>query len=397
MIERLRAWAPRRPLATDALFASALVLLEVVFLLLTPRELRPGQFPGALGWSVLCAVPVALRRVAPWPAVGVAVATLAVPALLRQAPATQGLAFVVLTYTMAAHRPLRPSALAALLLWVPVLLVNMVAPLRGVLDMGPGYLVLNNLLTASVAYAVGRAVHARRQSTQMLRERARIAEATQRSLAEQAVADERRRIARELHDVVAHHVSVMGVLATGARRVLRRDPDAADEAIATIEETSRATLRELRRLLDVLRTDAEPAAELAPQPGLTGIEALVEQVREAGLPVTLRVDGTPGPMEQGVALTVYRIVQEALTNALKHAGAATAVVRLTFTDAFLAVEVTDTGRGPGPRPDRIGHGLVGMRERVALYGGILRTGPRPGGGFRVYARIPVESARAVPA
>ena len=397
MIERLRAWARRRPLATDALFASALVLLEVVFLLLTPRELRPGQFPGALGWSMLCAVPVALRRVAPWPAVGVAVATLAVPALLRQAPATQGLAFVVLTYTMAAHRPLRPAALAALLLWVPVLLVNLVAPLQGVLDMGPDYLVLNNLLLASVAYAVGRAVHARRQSTQMLRERARIAEATQRSLAEQAVADERRRIARELHDVVAHHVSVMGVLATGARRVLRRDPDAADEAIATIEETSRATLRELRRLLDVLRTDTEPAAELAPQPGLTGIEALVEQVREAGLPVTLRVDGRPGPMEQGVALTVYRIVQEALTNALKHAGAATALVRLTFTDAFLAVEVTDTGRGPSPRPDRIGHGLVGMRERVALYGGTLRTGPRPGGGFRVYARIPVESAGAVPA
>jgi signal transduction histidine kinase len=343
------------------------------------------------------AVPVALRRVAPWPAVGAAVATLAVPVLLRQAPATQGLTFIVLTYTMAAHQRLRPAALAALLLWVPVVLANLAAPLKGVLDMGPAYLVLNNLLTASVAYAVGRAVQARRQSTRMLRERARIAEATQRSLAEQAVADERRRIARELHDVVAHQVSVMGVLATGARRVLRRDPDAADEAMATVEETGRATLRELRRLLDVLRTDAEPAAELAPQPGLTGIEALVEQVREAGLPVTLRVDGTPGPLEEGVALTVYRIVQEALTNALKHAGRATALVRLTVADGFLAVEVTDTGRGPAPVTDRIGHGLVGMRERVALYGGILRTGPRPGGGFRVYARIPLESAGAVPA
>ncbi|WP_319459661.1 sensor histidine kinase [Micromonospora sp. RTP1Z1] len=118
-------------------------------------------------------------------------------------------------------------------------------------------------------------------------------------------------------------------------------------------------------------------------------------MREAGLPVTVRVDGTPGPMEEGVALTVYRIVQEALTNALKHAGAATALVRLTFTAGSLAVEVTDTGRGPGPTPDRIGHGLVGMRERVALYGGILRTGPRPGGGFRVYARIPLEPVGAV--
>jgi signal transduction histidine kinase len=149
--------------------------------------------------------------------------------------------------------------------------------------------------------------------------------------------------------------------------------------------------------LDVLRTDAEPAADLAPQPGLAGIEALVDQVREAGLPVTLRVDGTPGALEEGVALTLYRIVQEALTNALKHAGAATAQVRLTFDDGAVGVEVADTGRGPGPGGDRIGHGLVGMRERVALYGGVLRTGARTGGGFRVYASIPVERRGAAAA
>ncbi|SBT41912.1 sensor histidine kinase [Micromonospora narathiwatensis] len=397
MSNRVRAWVRGRPLAADACVAVALVLLDAAFLLLTPRELRPAQLWAALGWAALCAAPVAVRRIAPWPAVGAAVATLAVPVLLGQAPTAQGLTFVVLTYTMAAHQRLRPAVLASSLLWAPVVLATLVVPRGGVLDVGPAYLALNNLLAASGAYAVGRAVQARRQSTRMLRERARVAEATQRSLAEQAVADERRRIARELHDVVAHQVSVMGVLATGARRVLRRDPDAADAAMATVEETGRATLRELRRLLDVLRTDSEPAAELAPQPGLTGIEALVEQVREAGLPVTLRVDGRFGPLEEGVALTVYRIVQEALTNALKHAGAATALVRLTVTDDFLAVEVTDTGRGPAPLPDRIGHGLVGMRERVALYGGILRTGPRTGGGFRVYARIPLESVGAVAA
>ncbi|MGR6320312.1 sensor histidine kinase [Micromonospora soli] len=397
MTNRLREWTSRRPLAADACLAVALVAVSAAFLLLMPRELRPEQLWAAVGWSVLGAAPVALRRVAPWPAVGAAVATLALPVLLRQAPATQGLTFIVLTYTMAAQQRLRPAALATLLLWLPVVLANLVTPLDGVLHMGPAYLVLNNLLTAGVAYAVGRAVQARRQSTRMLRERARIAEATQRSLAEQAVADERRRIARELHDVVAHQVSVMGVLATGARRVLRRDPDAAETAMTTIEETGRATLRELRRLLDVLRTDAEAAAELAPQPGLTGIETLVEQVREAGLPVTLRVDGAPAPLAEGVALAVYRVIQEALTNAIKHAGRATALVRLTWTDGFLAVEVTDTGRGPDPGGDRIGHGLVGMRERVALYGGVLRTGPRPGGGFRVYARIPLESVGAVPA
>ncbi|MGW1062190.1 sensor histidine kinase [Micromonospora rubida] len=391
-----RALLRRHPLAADALFAVALVLVDAVLVLLSPQDFQLGPLPVAVGWSVLCAAPVALRRVAPWPAVAAAVATLTLPALLGPAPATQSLTFVVLTYTMAAHRPVRAAAAATVVLWLPVGAINVLTPADNA-GVGPAYLVLNNLLTAVVAYAVGRAVHARHTSTEALRERARSAEQNQRSLAEQAVADERRRIARELHDVVAHHVSVMGVLATGARRVLRRDPDAADEAIATIEDTSRATLREMRRLLDVLRTDAEPAADLAPQPGLAGIEALVEQVREAGLPVTLRTEGTPGPLEEGVALTVYRIVQEALTNTLKHAGDATAVVRLTFGAAFLAVEVTDTGRGPGPAPDRIGHGVVGMRERVGLYGGTLRTGARPGGGYRVYARIPVERFGAVPA
>ncbi len=198
----------------------------------------------------------------------------------------------------------------------------------------------------------------------------------------------------ELHDVVAHHVSVMGVLATGARRVLPSDPAATDGALGSIEETSRSTLRELRRLLDVLRTDAESVAELAPQPSLAGIETLIEQVREAGLPVSLRVDGVPAPLDPGVALTVFRIVQEALTNTIKHAGTATAAVRLSFGVYWLVVEISDTGRGPRPEGNRLGHGLVGMRERVALYGGSLRTGPRPGGGFRVYAKIPMEGLGA---
>ena len=278
-----------------------------------------------------------------------------------------------------------------LALWVPVFAVTL-GVRRAAEEAGltPGFLALYNLLLALVAFFAGRTVHARRTSSQALEERARTAEANQRALAEQAVADERRRIARELHDVVAHHVSVMGVLATGARRVLPRRPEAADEALGTIEDTSRTTLRELRRLLDVLRTDAEPAADLAPQPNLAGIETLVEQVRDAGLPVLLRVDGEPRGLDPGVALTVYRIAQEALTNALKHAGPARAEVRLRFGVYWLTVEVTDTGRGPAPGRTALGHGLVGMRERVSLYGGTLRTGPRPGGGYRVYAKIPVE-------
>ncbi|GGM66324.1 hypothetical protein GCM10011608_59520 [Micromonospora sonchi] len=386
----LREWLHRRPLAGDVLLAVGLVLGEIVFTLLTPREFWLQPLPAALVWSLLCAAPVVLRRVAPWAAVLAALATLVLPVTLQVAPATQSFTFVALTYTMAAYRPVRPALLAAVLLWVPVAVANTLVQPEFLPQIGSAYLVANNLLVGIVSFSVGRTVHARRSSTQALRERARVAEANQRALAEQAVADERRRIARELHDVVAHHVSVMGVLATGVRRVLRRDPDAADEAIGTIEETSRATLRELRRLLDVLRTEAEPAAELTPQPGLAGIEALAEQVREAGLPVTLTVAGTPGPLEEGEALTVYRIVQEALTNALKHAGTATAQVRVSFADNAVEVEVTDTGRGPLPDTDRVGHGLVGMRERVGLYGGVLRTGPRAGGGYRVYARIPIE-------
>ncbi|MFC0506015.1 sensor histidine kinase [Micromonospora costi] len=390
MTEAPTALLRRHPLAADALFAAGLVALDLLFTLLTPREYWPWRLPAALGWSVLCAVPVVLRRVAPWPAVAAALATLPLPALTGTGPAVQGLAFAVLTYTLAARRPARTAALAALVLWVPVAVATAIAPPAVPLAVGPTLVVLNNLLVGLLSYAVGRVVHARRATTRALRERARVAEERQRALAAQAVADERRRIARELHDVVAHHVSVMGVLATGGRRVLRRDPDAADEVLGTIEETSRATLRELRRLLDVLRTEAEPVADLSPQPGLAGIDALAEQVREAGLPVTLRVEGTPGALEEGVALAVYRIVQEALTNALKHAGAATAEVRIVHGPSALEVEVTDTGRGPAPGSGGLGHGLVGMRERVGLYGGVLRTGARAGGGYRVYARIPVE-------
>jgi signal transduction histidine kinase len=240
-------------------------------------------------------------------------------------------------------------------------------------------------------------VHHRRAYIAALEGRASDAERNQRALAAQAVADERRRIARELHDMVAHHVSVMGVLATGSRRTLHRDPAAADEALATIEETGRTALRELRRLLDVLRTDQEPADDLTPQPGLAHLPALVEQVREAGLPVTLRMDGEPGALDPGVALTIYRIVQEALTNALKHAGSATAEVRLDIGTYWLTLEICDTGRGPRLSSGPIGHGLLGMRERVMLYGGSLRTGPRPGGGFRVSARLPVDALDGGPA
>jgi len=391
--ERLRLDAvERRALSYDALLAVGVVAAEMVITAFGPPELRTAGWPATIGWSLVGCVALVLRRAAPWAAVVLVLGSLAASIGTQHQPLTMVVAILLVTYTVAARYPLRRAAPAAAVLWLPVFVLNLITPeeLRPS-GMSGFYIMFLNGLIAMVCFFVGRTVHARRTSIIALEERARAAEQNQRALAEQAVGDERRRIARELHDMVAHHVSVMGVLATGARRVLKRDPDAADEALATIEDTSRATLREMRRLLDVLRTDAEPAADLSPQPGLAGIEALVDQVREAGLPVALRVDGTPGPLDHGVALAIYRIVQEALTNALKHAGNATAHVRLSFGVYWLIVEIFDTGRGPVPGSDQaVGHGLVGMRERVALYGGTLRTGPRPGGGFRVYAKIPME-------
>lgn len=395
-------WSLPRPdgydphlLQRDGALAVLAVLAEIVLLLLAengPATTTAGRWPQTIIWSVVCALPIALNRLMPRVALALTLVTFGSALLDHRQPLTLGVAFVLLTYAAAAGFPFRRAVLTAGLLWVPILVTVLVLPVPlDPIGISRAYAIFTNVLIALVCFFVGRTVHARRATIRVLEERARVAEENQRSLADQAVADERRRIARELHDVVAHHVSVMSVLATGAQRVLPRDPVAADEALGSIAETSRTTLRELRRLLDVLRTDAEPAAELTPQPGLAGLEALVDQVREAGLPVSLRVDGEPAPLEPGLALTVFRIVQEALTNALKHAGTATAQVRLTFGVYWLVVEVVDTGRGPSLDPNRTGHGLVGMRERVALYGGTLRTGPRPGGGFRVYAKVPLET------
>ena len=393
--------ARRRVLAFDGMLFLAVVAAEMVLNVVMPRSFWVGSYWGMTAFSALCALPVLLRRAAMRTAAAGCLVVLVLAVVFSHYPASHAVSFVVVTYTVAAAWQLWPAAAATVALWVPVVVVNMLAP-AGDVPLDPGeelpraFAVANNAFTALVPFLIGRFVGRRRQVNAGLERRARAAEINQAALAAQAVADERRRIARELHDVVAHHMSVIGVLATGARRVLHRDPDAADEALHTIEDTSRSTLREMRRLLSVLRTDAEePGADLTPQPGLAGIEALIDQVREAGLPVKLSIEGEPVALDSGVALTVYRIVQEALTNTLKHAGVATARVVLGFGPGGLTVEVGDTGRGPAPGSDRgVGHGLVGMRERIALYGGSLRTGPRAGGGFCVHATIPADQLAA---
>jgi signal transduction histidine kinase len=203
-----------------------------------------------------------------------------------------------------------------------------------------------------------------------------------------AAAEERSRIARELHDVVAHSVSTMVLQASGARQVLRSHIDDADDAMRSVEVTGRQALRELRRLLGILRTDHSP--RLDPQPGVADVEPLVQRMRDTGLPVELELTSTPLALAPGFDLAAYRIVQEALTNVLKHSGRVDTSVRVSCDGDALDLLIRNAGPVPEANGDNQGHGLIGMRERVALYGGSLRAGPDDHGGFTVHARLPLE-------
>jgi signal transduction histidine kinase len=218
--------------------------------------------------------------------------------------------------------------------------------------------------------------------------RAQLAERERDIAAREAVVEERARIARELHDAIAHNVSMMVVQAGAERRVLDDERGPTREVLETIERIGRGALTEMRRLVGMLRSDA--GDPLAPQPGLNDLPILVTQVREAGLPVELHVDGEPRELPVGIELSAYRIVQEALTNALKHAGEAHATVRVNYGAESLELEIVDDGGGAAAPVSSGGHGLVGMRERVALYGGRLDAGRRPSGGFAVRVLLPIR-------
>ena len=233
------------------------------------------------------------------------------------------------------------------------------------------------------AWGAGRIV---RRQTFLLDALARDQEARERA----AIADERARLARELHDVVAHGVSTIVVQAEAGEAMLERDPERARQAFVAITGSGRQALGELRRMLGLLRS-AEGEAALDPQPGLSQLHALVEQVRAVGLPVDLTVEGEPRPLPAGVDLSAYRIVQEALTNTLKHARPARARVTVRYRSDDVELEVVDDGRG-STNGSRDGHGIAGMRERVRLYGGVLEAGGRAEGGFSVRARLPVGPA-----
>jgi signal transduction histidine kinase len=363
--------------------------------------------PAVLPATLALAAAVSARRRFPVPAYAAALAIGAAQVIVSIAPAQPAsplqptfadAGILVLLYSVADCRPRRVSlpGLAVCVALFAFLVVQW--------NPGPGrgqylqqFVLITGLccvLAPVSAWVLGQSMARRRVYLAALEERAVYAEAERDARTRAAAADERARIARELHDVIAHNLSVMVAQADGGRYAFDAAPEKSRQALAEIGATGRQALSEMSHLLGVLH--AGPATPtFAPSPGVAEIPRLVAQAREAGMRVAYTVEGAALPLPGGLSVAVHRIVQEALTNVRKHAGpGAAAEVRLRYGTDELLVRVTDEGRGAGPGGPRAGHGLPGMRERAAMYGGSVRTGPRAGGGFEVTARLPLPGAPA---
>jgi signal transduction histidine kinase len=377
-----------RPWQIDGAVAS--VLIAEMVLDAQGRVLVHGQRANDLGMYaliVVMAVPYLGHRRWPMASLAVVSAAVAVYSLAAYGP-FPGLNEMFLLFGIALHSDRRRSAIAFLASLVTLAFALAVQP-DGVPD---GATVVSTFSLTAVAWLTGENIRHRRARWAALEERASMLEREREERTRQAVADERLRIARELHDVVAHSMSVIAVQSGVGNHVIDSQPEEAKRALAAIETTSRDALTEMRRLLGVLRSgDEDPGAALEPAPGLGDVDQLVCQVTEAGLVATLVVEGDPSEVPAAVGLSAYRIVQEALTNVLKHGGP-TAQVRLRYSPGELAIDVVDPGPVGVNRGQHVvsaGHGLIGMRERVAVFGGEFTAGPRPGGGFQVSARLPL--------
>jgi signal transduction histidine kinase len=362
-----------------ALVATAAELAQVIGATGTPRV-------PALALAVVAGGALVLRRLMPLAVLATTLAATVAIVALGDDPS--GLSVLIALYTTAALCELRVSlvALAATAATAATLSASTVdAPGRQT-SASSGAIIAAGLTVG--IWALGAYAQTRRRYLRELQERAASAERERDQLARIAVHEERASIARELHDIVAHSVSVMLVGVRGAREVLRTAPEVAEETLARVERSGEKSLAELRRILALLR-EPEQTAESRPQPSLTELDELVASYRAAGLPVRLELIGEPMPLPSGVELSVYRIVQEALTNTLKHSNPANVTVTLAFRDARLELEVVDDGTPTTVGAPTSGQGIIGMRERVALLGGELETGPRKGGGFRVAAQLPV--------
>ncbi len=388
----LYAWLRRHPRLVDGVLALVLVFIG------TGSAMSSGGRWVALPFSLALVIPVVFRRKYPAGAFAVATVIGAAQVLITSLPDAADLAIVVLLYTLAAYRP-RAISVTGLVI---CLLGSVVAVARwtpGALSLFHTIMVGSILFAgpALIAWVLGDSMRYRRAYYTSLEDRAARLERERDAQAQIAAAAERARIARELHDVVAHNVSVMVVQADGASYALDSDPEKARRALGAIAGTGRQALAEMRRLLGVLRSvDGETG--LAPLPGIAQLGELLAQTRATGLAVSFTVEGVPGPLPGGVALAAYRIVQESLTNTRKHAGpAASAQVTLRYCEDVLVLRISDDGRGPAALSDGAGHGMTGMRERVNLYGGELLAGPRAGGGYQVTATLPLAPGRILAA
>jgi signal transduction histidine kinase len=402
----VRRWVRAHPTALDGVVAAALTVANLLSLSVRSYGGITFRDPDLLGVlvNVAAAAPLVVRRRFPAIVAAVVAAAYLTAGFLDYSMFSGSFAALLALYTLGAHAPMVPGLLLTL------------ATASGVV----GYLFAKREVLAAVGlqvnawtvgvellvyigiWLIGRTVRARREYLAELEHRAERLERTASAELRAALAEERARMARELHDVVAHHVSVMTVQAAAARRMIERAPERSVEAMRAVEETGRAALVEMRRIVGALRNaDAEesPSAELPPQAGVKELDTLIDRAREAGLDVDLTIVGEPRELPSSIDLAIYRVVQESLTNTLRHAGPTRAAVVLRYEPDAVEVSVTDDGsrkRGGTPRPadpERVGHGLIGMRERVTLNGGTLYTGPRSVGGFEVKARLPLEEAR----
>jgi signal transduction histidine kinase len=375
-------WSRRHALLVDGLLALVLFTGGV-------GADHSQLFPRLVFAAVMCGA-IVVRRPYPIPVFVVVVAATAGAQYIAGSPVqAYDLAILVALYTVAARCSRRDTILAAIVVEVGVIMAAL--PWTG----RPARSLVGPTVVAAAAAVLGANLRVRRAYLAELEARAARLERERDQQAQIAASAERARIARELHDIVAHHVSVMVAQADGASFAIDRDTDRARRAMEVVAQTGREALAEMRRLLGVLRP-SPGEDEVGPQPGVDQLEELVEKVRHTGLPVELRVDGTPPPMPAGLELAAYRVVQEALTNTIKHGGPNTnARVEVVYRPDGIEIRVADAGpaspvaadssHSPGP-----GQGILGMRERAAVYGGQIRAGSRPEGGYEVLASFPLE-------
>ena len=395
---RLYAWLQRHPYFTDGTMAGFLLLFGLASMF---GEEGVGRAL-VLGVVVLgLSLPVLFRRTKPIE-LCVLVGTFAVIQLaFGYQLVFSDFAVPIAVYSIAAYRRRKysvPALLvslagtgAAMLVWFWSNIEHQNRDLLGYRLLLLGTFIYGLMISPMlIAWILGDSMQYRRAYYVSLEDKANRLERERDQQAQIAAAAERARIARELHDVVAHNVSVMVVQAEGASYALNSSPEQTRQALGNIAQTGRSALAEMRRLLGVLRTE-DGGADRAPQPGVGQLEDLLEQVRNAGLPVDLAVEGIPVELPQGVALATYRIVQESLTNTRKHGGPqVSARVALSYREDELRMTITDNGRGAQAPTDGMGNGMIGMRERAALYCGVLTAGPLPGGGYEVEAVLPYK-------